>query len=404
VRRRDSARATFLPVALFVFLSLVLLVIGCTGGRTSAGASGLGGTPDGADCAPDVPPTATVDSPLEKLFAQQSGPGWVGGDATYSTALPGGREAFVFSDTIIGRARPNGSASISGVAHNSELIGTLADLTSHYGGTFRTPRPLIPDRRGHARQWQVASTYVENGRQLIFVNEFVPQVGPFDRFTGRSAIAVLSLSPTGTPTHTSTTRLAGGSLDQWGNAVLRGTSYTYIYGSVSNTKTGKFYGMKIVRVPRGKTLRLHAWRYWTGSRWVAAESHAHTVRTQDELTGVMPQKDNVGYEAVSIPGSVRTDRTVDLSYSCTPEGPWSRPTAVYSIPQITHLHNEIAYIPTFHPELSGGSGVVVSFNLDTLDGLSPLARDIHAYQPQFLRVTSGTTPTPTVVVAKIEHS
>jgi hypothetical protein len=375
-------------------------------GGVHAAASGLG-TPVGADCAPSLPPTVTVDHELQQLFSRQLGPGWVAGDSTYSTALPAGREAFVFSDTVIGRAKPNGSARITGLAHNSELVGTLGHLTSVYGGTFRSPEPLIPDLRRHDHQWQVASTYMENGRQLVFVNEFVPQVGPFERFTGRSAIAVLSLSPGGTPTLQSTTRLVGESLDQWGNAVLQEATYTYVYGSVSNTRTGRFYGMKIARFRRGNSLRLRTWRYWDGSSWVAGETHAVTVHTRNQLTGVVPQEGGVGYEAVSIPGTVRTDRTVDLSYACSPEGPWSRPTPVYSIPQIAHLRDEIAYIPTFHPELSEGDGIVVSFNLDTLDGLSPLEKNIRAYQPQFLRVTNGSpgpTTTPTVVVAKVDHS
>jgi hypothetical protein len=387
-------------------LPRVLLVSACTGGgRAGAGASDVGGTPVGVDCDPDTVPTVTVDGALQELFARQSGPGWVAGDATYSTPLPDGREAFVFSDTVIGNARANGSARITGLAHNSELVGTLPYLTSDYGGSFRSPQPLIPDARGHKDQWQVASTYVENGEQLVFVNEFVPQKGPFDRFTGRSAIAALALVPDGSPTLQSITPLPGGALDQWGNAVLQAGPYTYVYGSVSSTATGGFHGMKVARVRRGSSLRPHAWRYWNGSRWVAGESHAVTVSTRNELTGVVAQQGHAGYEAVSIPGSVLTDRTVDLSYACSPAGPWSRPTPVYSIPQVRRLHDEIAYIPTFHPELSGNFGVVVSFNIDTLAGLSRLEKDIHAYQPQFLLLAPGSPheESPATVVAKTER-
>jgi hypothetical protein len=399
VRRRGIAPKFFLP--------LVLSVFGCLAGGAGAAASGSPESSASLDCAPTALPAVGVDHSLHELFSNRFGPGWVAGDATYSTALPDGREAFVFSDTVIGRAKPNGSARIAGLAHNSELVGPLAHLASDFGGTLHSPRPLIPDSRGQKLQWQVAATYVENGQQLVFVNEFVPRTGPFERFTGRSAIAILSLSPNGAPKFRSTVGLPGGVLDQWGNAVLQNASYTYVYGSVSDTTNGTIYGMKIARVPRGRSLRLHSWRYWNGSQWVAGETHALTLGTSNELTGVMAQKGGVGYEAVSIPGSVRTDRTVDLSYACSPQGPWSRPVDVYSIPQIGHYHDEIAYIPTFHPELSGRSGVVVSFNLNTLDGLSPLKKDIHAYQPQFLRLVSGPTrrpSIPTVVVAKIDHS
>jgi hypothetical protein len=394
-------------IALKIPLLLVLLAAVSIGGRAGAAAAGARERSVPADCAPTDPPTVSADRSLQQLFSDQFGPGWVAGDAAYSTALPDGREAFVFSDTVIGRAKPNGSATITGLAHNSELVGSLAHLTSDYGGSLRSPRPLIPDPRGHKDQWQVASTYVENGKQLVFVNEFVPQVGPFDRFTGRSAIAVLSLAPDGTPTFQSSTRLAGGGPDQWGNAVMRSAFYTYVYGSVGDTATRVFHGMKVARVPRGRSLRTTSWRYWNGSKWVPGEAHAVTVRTGNALTGVMAQRKRNGYEAVSIPGSVRTDRTVDLSYACSPQGPWSRPVAVYSIPQVRHLHDEIAYIPTFHPELSGSSDTVVSFNLDTLDGFSPLRKDIHAYQPQFLQLAnlpSRPGSTPTVVVTETRRS
>jgi hypothetical protein len=394
-------------IALKIALPLVLLAAASISGRAGAAAPVAHESSVRADCAPSHPPTVSADHALQQLFSDQFGPGWVAGDAAYSTTLPDRREAFVFSDTVIGRAKPNGSATITGLAHNSELVGPLAHLTSNYGGSLRSPRPLIPDPRGHEDQWQVASTYVENDRQLVFVNEFVPQVGPFDRFTGRSAIAVLSLAPDGTPTFQSSTRLVGGGSVQWGNAVIRGASYTYVYGSVGDTATRVFYGMKVARVPRGRSLRLASWRYWNGSKWVAGEAHAVTVHAGNALTGVMTQGNRHGYEAVSIPGSVRTDRTVDLSYACAPQGPWSRPAAVYSIPQVRHLHDEVAYIPTFHPELSGSSGLVVSFNLDTLDGFSPLRKDIHAYQPQFLRLVNLPSlpgSTPTVVVTKIGRS
>ena len=52
-------------------------------------------TPDalqGSDCQPTAAaPTATVDTALNSLIANQTGPGWVGGDATYSTQLPDGQ-------------------------------------------------------------------------------------------------------------------------------------------------------------------------------------------------------------------------------------------------------------------------------------------------------------------------
>ena len=166
--------------------------------------------------------------------------------------------------------------------------------------------------------------------------------------------------------------------------MVQGGGYTYVYGSVSDTSTGVISGMKVARVPRGASLRTGAWRYWNGAGWVGGEENAETIPTVNELTGVVTEVGSIGYEAVSVPPGVVSGTTVDLSYSCSPEGPWSAPVPVYSVPQIQGLPGQIAYIPTFHPELSRPDISVISYNVDTTDGLSPLQEDIHGYQPRFV--------------------
>ena len=93
-------------------------------------------TPDAAaladDCQPATAPTATADTSLNSLISNETGPGWVGGDATYSTELPDGQEAFVFSDTWSGRRTPSGAAKLTGFIHNSELVGPRPDLTHRH--------------------------------------------------------------------------------------------------------------------------------------------------------------------------------------------------------------------------------------------------------------------------------
>jgi hypothetical protein len=103
---------------------------------------------------------------------------------------------------------------------------------------------------------------------------------------------------------------------------------------------------------------------------------------------VTTQQGGSGYVAVSIPVSFWDDTNVDLSYACSPAGPWSTPVPVYTIPQVSQFPDEIAYIPTFHPELSG-SGLVISYNINSLDGLNALEQNIHLYQPQFLELNNS---------------
>jgi len=348
----------------------------------------IGGGTQGADCKPLAAPTATVDQPIENVIDNESGPGWIGGDATYSTELPNGQESFVFSDTVIGTAQPDGSAAINGMPHNSELVGAMPDLNSDYGGNYYNTQTLIPDTSGNGDQWEVAATYVEGGNQLIFVNEFTPVPGsPYDEFTGRSGIAVMTLPSNGLPSYSSVTPVPTGATTQWGAAVTQSGGYTYIYGEDFEYTTHTFHGMKVARVAVGDSLDTSAWTYWSGTQWVSGERNAVPMPASPLFTGVTSQLGGSGFVAVMTAGGGPTGATIDLSYSCSPSGPWSAPQPVYSIPQVAEYPSEIAYIATFHPELSVQGGLVVSYNINSLNGLAAQAQDIHQYQPQFLQLS-----------------
>ena len=55
--------------------------------------------------------TAQPHAAPEALFNAYSdtGKGWTGADSTYSVRLPGGRTAWIFSDTFLGPVNPDGS-------------------------------------------------------------------------------------------------------------------------------------------------------------------------------------------------------------------------------------------------------------------------------------------------------
>jgi hypothetical protein len=330
------------------------------------------------DCAPAITPIATSDTSLDSIFDTRSGPGWVGGDIAYSTALPNGQEAFDFNDTLMGTAQPDGQASLVGLPHNSEMSGTLPDLTTDVGGTLSDPTSLIPDS-GPA-SWQVAATYVENGQQLVFVNEATPVSGSgYSTFTGRSGIAIFSLA-SGTPKFSSIELIPTDANTEWGNAMVQSAGYDYIYGFDMNYQTDTWYGMKVARVPVGETLDTSEWTYWNGSSFVPGESNAVTPPGFPLMTGVIPLMNNSGFMAVGVGSSVT------LTFSCSPTGPWSTPVNVYSVPELSEYSNEIAYTANFHPELTA-TGLVVSYSIDSLDGISALEQDDHLYQPRFIQLT-----------------
>jgi Domain of unknown function (DUF4185) len=343
----------------------------------------------GPECQPNVAPTATVDSGLTNLVANEVGPGWIAGDGTYSTLLPNGQEAFDFSDTLVGTAQSSGSATVSGIPRNSELVGSTSSLRSDYGGTYNEPQSLIPDLLGDGNHYWDGATYSENGQQLIYVNEFsTSAANPYGLFTGRSGIAVLSVPTNGIPIYQSITMLPTDPNTEWGNAITQTSSYTYVYG-ISYDSTGRPVGMKLARIPLGESLDVSTWQYWNGSGWSSGEGTAVPVYTGFAVTGVTAQQNGSGYVAVSIPGGI-ADTAVYLMYACSPQGPWSRPQQIYSIPQVTQYQNEVAYIPTFHPEISGAGGMIISYNINnSTSDVTTLQQNVHQYQPQFLQLTSS---------------
>ena len=62
---------------------------------------------------------------------------------------------------------------------------------------------------------------------------------------------------------------------------------------------------------------------------------------------------------------------------------------MYTIPQVTQYPDEIAYMATFHTDLSSPGNLIVSYAINSTAGLTALEQDVHQYQPQFLRLTTG---------------
>lgn len=338
-------------------------------------------------CAPAKLPVAHPNFDLDNAFAGLRGPGWIGGDSGYSTLLPDGRLAFTFSDTFIGIAYSSGSSRISGMPRNSELVGTLGAMTSNYNGDYYKPESLIPDSNSGLWYWTFA-TYSENGEQLIYLNEFNNE-NMFGKFSGVSAIATMAIPKGKLPQLSGVTILPFDLQTSWGRAHFQEGGYHYIFGHYTPPPGNKFVGMKLARVPVGHSTELGKWEYWNGKGWSNAVSDAVPFYTTNELDGVMPEPKDMGtgYMAVSIPNGVFADTTFDVSFACAPQGPWSIPMPVYTLPEITgkgSFRNEIAYLPTVHPELNKERAIIASYSINTTKGLEAYQDNIHIYQPRFL--------------------
>ena len=166
--------------------------------------------------------------------------------------------------------------------------------------------------------------------------------------------------------------------------MVQSGGYDYIYGIDFNTNAGIWYGLKVARVPVGQTLDFSQWTYWNGSSWVSGELNAAVTATP-LVNGIIPLENASGFMGVGVGGS-GSDYYLYLTFSCSPTGPWSWSANAYTIPETATYSNEIAYMATFHPELTA-DGLVASYSIDSSNGLSSLEQDDHEYQPRFVDIT-----------------
>ncbi|MEU2013981.1 hypothetical protein, partial [Nocardia sp. NPDC019302] len=95
--------------------------------------------------------------------------GWSGADSTYSRRLPDGRHLWMFSDTFLGTADPDGSRHLPAKMVNTAfVVDNDGELSTIHRGTTDSPRPLI---QAEKRQfyWLGGSSVTDNTVQVMFI-------------------------------------------------------------------------------------------------------------------------------------------------------------------------------------------------------------------------------------------
>jgi hypothetical protein len=79
---------------------------------------------------------------------------------------------------------------------------------------------------------------------------------------------------------------------------------------------------------------------------------------------------------------------VTTYYSCSPQGPWSMRTVVYTTPEAgapgCRVGNTLTYNPRAHPEFAEGDEVLISYNINAVNAKDLVCAD--DYRPRFIRV------------------
>jgi len=350
---------------------------------------------------PSVPSAGTPDLTFDG-YATQNGPGWTGADGTYSVALPDGTNLFVWSDSYIGTVDPTTRLRKSNLfsAHNSLTI--LNQSTGSWTTVGYPPKTTSYFAPTNKKNWywvgqpMVVQPSPGNYQVKVMLAEWT---GAF-KFVGHSvatlswpSLSILSITPiTGLDTSL-----------VWGTRILQIGNAFYIYGLKdpgTNTKTP--YIARLTSL--GNLTNGAKWQFWnaTQAKWLPGEANASAM---SGVAAVTPEYsvDQLSYNGGKFYLMTGMDplnppfplwSNVTTWYSCSPQGPWSRKTTVYTAPEAgangCKTGTLVTYNAKAHTELINADGILVSYNVNANDGSDLVCAD--DYKPRFVRVPiSGVT-------------
>lgn len=301
-----------------------------------------------------------------------TGPGWIGGDSTYSVQLPDGRTLWLFSDSFIGTVTSAGQPQPGMTMVHNALV-TEDDAGRLSTRTAEGPDSFFADPSESTYYW-VQDAKVEGDELIVFLS-LTKQVDEHGFEWERNAIARVSL-PDLTVTDIDEDD-SGGSV-AWGAGLMTTPTHTYVYGVEDR---GGAKHLHLARVSAGNLADPSKWEYRTEDDWTtdAARSVRLTDGVANELS-VSPHKD--GYLMISSDTSQPFSPDINAWTACSPEGPWEHPQTIYETPESTPK-DHFTYNAHGQPHLSQDGELLISYNVNTFN-FEELLGDPTLYRPKFI--------------------
>ena len=364
-----KARATSIAVGLGLLITLVTVPAAAAGASTTASVGAK-------SCTPRV--SASVNDELTQKFGEYGDTAgrWTGADSAYSVKLPGGKIAWIYSDTFLGTVNPDHSRPMdSPFIHNSIIVDDHGTLTTYTGGTADAPESLVHVEGGdEAQNWYWFGDATVEGKHLrVMLLEF-EKTGPgnFDFAFAGTAIASFSLKDMA---FEGITALPESGV-QWASAIYEDGKYTYVYG-VEDLQAQKF--AHLARVRSGQ-LTTSAWEYLGESGWVsdptASKRILEGVANEFSVTKFQGRYTLVTGDATEILSS-----KIVMYRSTSLEGPFEGKTVLYSTPETSG--NVFTYNAKAHPELGNGHTLNISYNVNSFD-TNDVYLDVDNYRPVYV--------------------
>jgi hypothetical protein len=344
---------------------------------------------------PPDPSVGTIDSTFDG-YVTQNGPGWTGADGTYSLPLPDGTNLWMWSDSYIGTVDPTTRLRKSDIftAHNSltilnqatgswTTVGYPPKTSSYFAPKSKSDWYWVGD--GVVTQPSAGSNQIK-----MFLLEWT---GAF-KLIGHSiatlswpSLAIVSI----TPVSGLNTNL------EWGMKILQVGNYYYIYGLKDpGTDTKTPYLARTTSI--NNLTNANKWQFWnaTQGKWLAGESNATAM---NGVAAVTPEYsvDEMTYNGGTFYLMAGMDPqnppyplwdAVTTWYSCSPQGPWSNKTTVYTTPEAGANGCKVGTLVTYnakaHSEFTDSDGILISYNVNANDSSDLVCAN--DYMPRFIRV------------------
>ncbi len=323
-----------------------------------------------AGCSQLAPGAGQPDAALDQRWTP-AGPGWAGGDATYSVALPDGRTVWIFGDTFIGAVSPDRQRGPgTAMVRNAAVVEDRGALRTLVSGTPGHPESLV---NADAGSWFWPGDGVVEGQELrLFMTRFRPTgTGEWDFGAAETVVASFALPDL---RFQGIRRVADAAPVTWGAATLETADGTYVYG-VEDAHPGGF--AHVARAPNGVQ---GPWEYWTGNGWSArAEDSARIAAGVSNQFSVIAAAGRF----VLVNQAPVFGRQIAVAPAADPWGPFDARTTVFTAP--SPGPGRYAYNATAHPEASSGGRLLVSYNTNSFDPAT-VRSDADSYRPRFVQV------------------
>lgn len=357
------------PAALVAALALVTLQSLGTTAATPAQASSVPTLSCGAKVAHRRLAYHAVDywrDRFWRLYAD-SGKGWSGGDGGASVSLPGGRVAWLFNDSYVGKVVDGGRPRPEFV-HNLIVLQHGPQLTTLHGGSRSHPVPFMTYKLSH-HNWYWSNSGVETGG-VLYVS--------YSSYWYPGTPSVYGFVRTGTV-------LAGFSLRTfhlisfrwldnrrhivWGVSMRRGADWVYVYGlRTSGSGSSMTRQVFLARAPVGHMLG--PWQYYTGSGWAGTLSLAAPILGSVSSTFSVNLVDGV-YVLTTMSPAFGSE--AEMYFGCHPAGPFRNRLAVWNTSSTGGIYGTMGikgaytYGAILQPQLTRGALTVLSYDVNTSD-------------------------------------